>query len=85
MKSDLELSSAFAVSVLARAPIWAISPLAQTDCSLQRSLENHAYTLRAAAKWLGIITVVVLLIAGSVGSVLVARDQCHWSVASLAA
>jgi hypothetical protein len=45
-------------------------------------LDSHAAESRAAAKRLGIITVDVLLIAGSVGSILVARGHCHWSVGS---
>ena len=45
-------------------------------------MESHAYTSRAAAKRLGIITVDVLPIANGVGSILVARVHCHWSVGS---
>ena len=52
------------------------------DCSLQRSLENFAKTLCAAARWLGIITVDVLLMAGSVSTILVARADCLWTVDS---
>ena len=52
------------------------------DCSLQRSLENFAKTLCAAARWLGIITVDVLLMAGSVSTILIARADCLWSVDS---
>ena len=52
------------------------------DCSLQRSLENFAKTLGAAARWLGIITVDVLLMAGSVSTILIARADCLWSVDS---
>ena len=45
-------------------------------------MESHAGTLRAAAKWLSIITLDVLPIANDVGSILVARAHCHWSVGS---
>ena len=45
-------------------------------------LESHAGTSRVAAKWLGIITVDVLAMAGSVSSTLVARAHRHWSVVS---
>ena len=48
----------------------------------QKSLDSHAAKSRAAAERLSIITVDVLLIAGSVGSILVARGHCHWSVGS---
>ena len=39
-------------------------------------------TLCAAARWLGIITVDVLLMAGSVSTILIARADCLWSVDS---
>ena len=58
------------------------SALAEVDCSLQRSAGDHAKTLSAAARRLGIITAGVLLMAGSVSSILVARFHCLWSVGS---
>ena len=72
--------------------------LARTDCSDHRrsvrrwqraalgrdQLWSHAAKSRAAAKRLGIITVDVLPMAGSVGSILVARAHHHWRLAVLA-
>ena len=45
-------------------------------------MESNAAKSRAAAVWLCIITMDVLLIAGSVGSILVARFHRHCIVGS---
>ena len=47
-------------------------------------LWSHAAKWIAAAKWLSIITVDVLPMAGSVGSILIARAHHHWRLAVLA-
>ena len=62
-----------------------LAALAQVDCSLQRSAGEHAKTSCAAAKWLGVVTMVVLPMAGSVSTNLAARVHDLWSVGSMRA
>ena len=62
-----------------------LAALAQVDCSLQRSAGEHAKTSCAAAKWLGVVTMVVLPMAGSVSTNLAARVHDLWSVGSMCA
>ena len=50
----------------------------------RNQLRSNGAKLCSAAKWLGIITVEVLPVAGSVGSILDARAQFIWRMAVLA-